>query len=274
MTAPSTKNINNDKHTVQDFDLVREPTVWETKDTAFIDPYLMLTTLNNSSRYSSSPATTSTPEWGTFKISLPRLTSSGVSRSPKLLNGYAVSPSHHAYVTFCVQLTTTDATRLTPMRYRDMIVDNYVSAFPSTSTPISKLRWLGIANILNEDSRATFTQIFHLAGCDILSRGHTEIFPEIDLNGTSPSNKELRTLLLNDPFTRGVLALLHHHAQDLNHAFVKRFIFISDGWEANEYSTGPSPLELRLNLVVELARLGDTAPAVTTDALKEPLANL
>lgn len=256
-SANNTSSASAPKNTVQDFGLVRESTVWESKDTAFIDPYLAHTSLNNPSRSSSSPATI--PEWGTFKITLPRPASSRGSRSPKLLNGYAVAPSHHAYVTFCVQLTTSGAPRLTPMRYRDMIVDNYVSACASTSASLSKLRWLGVANIINETSRAIFEKVFQLTGRDILSRGAVEIRPSIELRGTYPDHEEFRALLVHDPFTRGVLALLHHHAQAIGYASVKRFIFISEGFESGGGSGSPSPLRLRLNLVVELARSGDSA---------------
>ncbi|KAI0446661.1 hypothetical protein F4803DRAFT_559334 [Xylaria telfairii] len=225
-------------HTIEDFSLIRESTAWEPKDTSFIDPYLVYASLNESSSPRSSPP--SLPEWGSYKITLPQ-----GSRSPKLLNGYAVSPSHHAYVTFCVQLLTSTDERLTDMRYRDMIADNYASV-----SPLAKLRWLGVANILHKGSRANFTNIFRLAGRNIRARGEVEVHPAVDLSDTP----ELRGLLLNDPFTRGVFALLHSRAKELGHAFVRRFVFISEGYEG---SGDPSPLELRLNLVVELARSGD-----------------
>ncbi|KAF2970033.1 hypothetical protein GQX73_g3553 [Xylaria multiplex] len=268
MTTLST-NIDSGstiKPTIQDFGLRRGPWRWEPKDTAFIDTYLVLSTLNNSSRPSS--PNIPTPEWTAFKIELPRPAS---SRSADLLNGYAVSPSHHAYVTFCVELTR-DTTRLTPMRYRDMLADNYASSSPSTS--LSQLRWLGVSNILNLTARATFMRLFQLSNRDILSQGRVEVCPDTDLSEAEPDHKELRALLLHDPFARGVLALLHHHAQDLGHAFVKRFVFISEGWEGRAASAGPSVLELRLNLVVELARPGDNAGVVKADISKELLANL
>ncbi|KAH8162548.1 hypothetical protein CIB48_g5703 [Xylaria polymorpha] len=250
-------------HTIEDFGLIREPTVWEPNDTSFIDPYLVYASLNECSSLRSSPP--SLPEWSSYKITLPQ-----GSQSPKLLNGYAVSPSHHAYVTFCVQLLISpgedERRRLTGMRYRDMIADNFVSV-----CPLAKLRWLGVANIMHAGSRATFTDVFRLAGRDIRSRGEVEVRPDVDLS----DNPELRSLLLNDPFMRGVFALLHRRAKELGHAFVRRFIFISEGYEG----TGdPSPLELRLNLVVELARPGDgdvgDGASVIDDVLKAPLANL
>ncbi|KAI0119985.1 hypothetical protein GGR51DRAFT_495846 [Nemania sp. FL0031] len=158
------------------------------------------------------------------------------------------------------------------MRYRDMIADNYVSACASAldpksnpSAPLSKLRWLGVANILNESSRSTFAQIFRLRGHDILNRGSVEIRPATDLNDANPSAAYLWDLLLHDPFTRGVLALLHHRARDVGYAFVKRIIFISHGYEGREHSGEPSPLELRLDLVVELARGGDDEMAITAN---------
>ncbi|KAI1429521.1 hypothetical protein F5Y12DRAFT_796427 [Xylaria sp. FL1777] len=250
------------RHRIEDFGLVRESTEWEARDTAFIDPYLTRASLDESSHSSSSLPTI--PEWSTFKITLPystlSSTSSRDSGSPRLLNGYAVSPSHHAYVTFAIYLTISGAGRLTPMRYRDMIADNYISACVSTSSSLSQLRWMGVANILNETSRATFQRVYELTGHDILSRGAVEIEPEIHLREDFPNHQAFRDLLVNDPFTRGVLALLHHHAEAMSHASVKRFVFVSEGFESSAYCTSPSPLELRLNLIVELARCGDSAP--------------
>ncbi|KAI3323181.1 hypothetical protein HD806DRAFT_544550 [Xylariaceae sp. AK1471] len=270
MAAPSTNNhAATMQKTIQSYGLIREPTVWEPKDTAFIDPYLMLA----SPRYNSLSPSASAPEWKSFKITQ----SCPSSSSPKLLNGYAVSPSHHAYVTFCVKLTATDAARdpvrLTEMRYRDMIVDNYISACINSPTSTSKLRWLGIANILNKPSRSTFHQVFHLAGRDILSRGNVEVHPSLLHDKNEKYERQTRDLLFNDPFTRGVLALLHHRARDMGYAFVKRFIFISEGYEGREFSGQPSPLELRLNLVVELARPGDDDVGDEITGVS-PLANL
>ncbi|KAK5631215.1 hypothetical protein RRF57_006929 [Xylaria bambusicola] len=254
MTSTSvntTNSANAPKSTITDFGLVREPRVWEPKDTAFIDPYLVHASMNGIS-HSYPPATL--PEWNTYRITLPR------PGTLKLINGYAVSPSHNAYVTFCVQLTSPDATKCyTPMRYRDMIVDNYTSAcIASTTTSPSTLRWLGVANILNPASHATFERVLWLAGRNILSRGVVEISPAIELKGDFPHYKQFRKLLLADPFTRGVTALLHHHGETLGRASVKRFIFVSEGFEGGELPRRPSPLELRLNLIVELERSGDS----------------
>ncbi|KAI1736217.1 hypothetical protein F4680DRAFT_469322 [Xylaria scruposa] len=256
-------NASISHHTIEDFGLTREPTAWEPKDTSFIDPYLAYASLSESSSHPS------VPEWSSHKITLPQ-----GSRSPKLLNGYAVSPSHHAYVTFCVQLTAAEARsspRITAMRYRDMIVDNYTSACCSPAA-MAKVRWLGVSNILHKGSRSAFKQVFQLAGRNILLRGEVEVCPNTDLK----DNPKLRDLLLRDPFTRGVLALLHHHAGELGHAFVRRFVFISEGYEGQEHSGDPSPLELRFNLVVELGRPGDEgdADASAVGGLKVPLANL
>ncbi|KAI1131903.1 hypothetical protein F5Y10DRAFT_261610 [Nemania abortiva] len=243
--------------TIPDFGLVRDATVWEPKDTAFIDSYIVPADPDKSPGFHH----TSAPEWRSFKITLPRSStkSSRGPKSPKLLNGYAVSPTHHAYATFCVELTSPDGARHTDMRYRDMVVDNYISACASAPTPepVAKLRWLGVANIINACSRSTFAQIFQLTGHDILRPSSVEIRPVIDLSDANAGAGRLRNLLLNDPFTRGVLALLHHRARDVGHSFVKRFIFISRGYEGHEHSGDPSPLELRLDLVVELARPGD-----------------
>ncbi|KAI1169253.1 hypothetical protein F5B18DRAFT_646110 [Nemania serpens] len=299
----ASSNANVLSSTIQAFGLAREPTVWEPQDTAFIDPYIILADLDNSSR----PAAPSTPEWRSFKITLPcsavpagTYAPSSAPSGPVLLNGYAVSPSHHAYVTFFVQLMAPDGTRLTGMRYRDMIADNYVTAASastststSTSSTLSKLRWLGVANILNPSSRSNFVQIFRITGKDILARGSVEICPAVDLRSDDNGNDKtgarhhlLSDLILHDPFASGVFALLRQRARDMGGAFVRRFIFISEGYEGHEHSREPSPLELRFNLVVELARPVDgkggdvnidvaDADAITkTHVSKEPLVNL
>ncbi|KAI0408107.1 hypothetical protein F4802DRAFT_451037 [Xylaria palmicola] len=265
MTAP-TANMSSAKTTVEDFGLVRESTVWEPKDTAFIDSYLACSSPDPN------PATP-TPEWSSFKITLPR-----ESRSPKLVNGYAVSASHHAYVTFCVQLTAQDdaSRRLTAMRYRDMIADNYASACGSPAA-LSQLRWLGVANILDASSRAMFACVFERAGRDMLARGSVEICPDEVFRRRHDEDDEaarpLRAHLLGGKFTRGVLALLHHHARHIGAgAFVRRFIFLSEGYDGPRHPTnGPSPIELRLNLVVGLARRDDLGAAVNAE---NPCANL
>lgn len=255
-------SASSPKATISDFGLVRARTVWEPKDTAFIDPYLVHASMQSAPRSSPAPPI---PQWSTYKITLPQpgSTSHGTSRSPNLLNGYAVSTSNNAYVTFCVQLTSLDASRrYTPMRYRDIIVDNYVSASSSScssSAPLTQLRWLGVANILNTASRATFERIFQLSERDILSRGSVEISSSLQLRSDYPRHKEFRKLLLADPFTRGVVALLKHHSQALGRASVKRFIFLSEGFDRGEFACKPSPLELRLDLVVELTRSGNSA---------------
>ncbi|KAI1117313.1 hypothetical protein F5Y14DRAFT_379413 [Nemania sp. NC0429] len=288
--ASSNANIPNAM--VQAFGLAREPAFLEPEDTAFIDSYIVLADFDN-------PSIPRTPEWRSFEISLPCS---------------AIPPTAlKAAGTYASSLTSLGPILLN----RDMIVDNYnytMSTSTSTSTPtcspMSKLRWLGVANILNLSSRSTFAQIFRAAGKDILTRGSVKVRPpvnfhlhrniDIDVDGAHARHHhhhhhhhhQLLHFLLHDPFACGVLALLRERAGEMGGAFVRRFIFVSEGYEEgghHAHSKPPSPLELRLNLVVELARPGFSedgsvdvdididigiAVTATTDAPKEPLANL
>ncbi|KAI1201048.1 hypothetical protein F5X97DRAFT_339513 [Nemania serpens] len=273
---------NNQSSTIQAFGLTRQPAAWDPKVTAFLDPYIMPANLENSSR-PADPSASSTPEWRCFEITLPRSAvpadlieqyeplgaldddvfypSTDVplsaSSGPVLLNVYAVSPSHCAYVTSFVQLTAPSAKRLTKMRYSDMIADNMASAATSastsTSSPLSKLRWLCLTN--NSRSRLSFKHMFDHAEKDILARGSVEIRPVYNKDET---DRWLLDYLFYEDLTRGVFVLLHDHARALGGAYAKRFIFISEGYEGRDEYSGPiPPPDLRLHLVVELARLRD-----------------
>jgi len=301
--------------TIEDYGLIREATAYDPEDTAFMDLYFIL----SSSPYSS-PASVPVlvPEWKAFKIIQPPPTSVTTEKTteeeeeedeePRILSMYAVSPTHHAYVTLYVKLTTTtldedegqdedeDAginptptttldkdegqdknqyqdgrgnKRLTTMRYRDMIADNYISAFPPTRGPgqqqhLRTLRWLAISRILNPSARRTFVDVFRRAGKDILTRGRVEVFvfptlpkstaqdtttlstptnsnsthspPHINYNNHNNKNDNDNNNTsspsmseFDDPFTAGVFSFLRQHKEELGHAFARRFIFLSEG---------------------------------------------
>ncbi|KAI0199014.1 hypothetical protein F4808DRAFT_225889 [Astrocystis sublimbata] len=263
-------NSNTKRKRIQEFGLLRQATVWDKGLTSFIDPYLMY-------NHPDPVKTPSSPEWSTYTITCP---SASVNAASRLLNEYAVSHSHDAYVTFCVQLTEgTEAgsPRVTAMRYAEMIADNYVHALTSwsqssrpasspplrsnsvsssflTPSPLAGLRWLGVANILHAGSRDTFKKIFCYKGRDIYSRGIVEIRPDVDFE--REGSLQLVEAILNDPFTRGVFKLLRLYREEMESASVRRFLFLSNGYDGRQFSEEPSPLELRLDLIVELARPG------------------
>ncbi|CAJ2507298.1 Uu.00g084840.m01.CDS01 [Anthostomella pinea] len=163
-----------------------------------------------------------------------------------VLNTYATSPTSGAYLTLFVALTQGDqpnSPRLTSMRYRDMLAANHVAAGGSLRT----LRLIGTASILNRPAREAISQVFRRAGRDWLVRERVEVYP---------SDLGYAELAAMNPFMRGVLALLRERGQsEMCGAFVERFIFISEGYDAPPGSTGRVPrLEPPLHMVTVFGR--------------------
>ncbi|KAI0398188.1 hypothetical protein F5Y17DRAFT_454193 [Xylariaceae sp. FL0594] len=245
---------------IEDYGLVREevPTGCgydASRDVAFLDPYFILAERE--------PVTIPfRPEWRTFRIIQPQTNINATGEememsmsSPRLLNVYAVSPSHGAYVTLCVKLTSSPSSsssststlgeeyRYTPMRYRDMIADNLNN---SNLLSALQLRWIAVSQVMNPFARETFFEVFTREGKDILLRGRVEIevdcFPNTSSHHTPPSsssssfhnNNNFDFLTKKDPFCAGIFSFLRttHYAKDRN-LYVKRFIFLSDGYDAN-----------------------------------------
>ncbi|KAI0547382.1 hypothetical protein F4679DRAFT_586602 [Xylaria curta] len=208
--------------TILDYGLTRFDIHIERADMEFIEPY-------------ANPTGSLNPAWAGFSVENRMLT----------INSFcAVSTSLNAYVTTAIFLTVSEnigAYRMTPMRMREMIVDNYLAAGGNLKT----LRFVGTKSITNMTTRNQIERLFQRAGKDFTRPGSVEFRPE---------HKEFASDLLGNPFTRGISSLLRHHNIETGFAKMKRFIFLSKGLQPGDLVDDDKP---ELDLVIELARPGD-----------------
>ncbi|KAI0102458.1 hypothetical protein GGR51DRAFT_290997 [Nemania sp. FL0031] len=156
------------------------------------------------------------------------------------LASYSISTSLKAYVTEYVYLTLTDqagSRRYTPMRFPDMMVDNYLAAGGDLKT----WQYIGARNIVNDAVRALIQEGFQLAGSDFNRAGTVEFLPE---------NPVFETTIMANPFMQGIRRILREYEQDMGKAKIKRVIFISLG----RSGTHDIP---DFHAVIELYRPGD-----------------
>ncbi|KAI1340988.1 hypothetical protein F5Y15DRAFT_422861 [Xylariaceae sp. FL0016] len=167
-------------------------------------------------------------------------------RNSECINYYIVSAPARAYITSHVKLvrdgTNRDSPRVTGMRYRDMVVDNYESAGGDMRT----LRWMATKDVLHDPTRDLVKRAFERAGKDLLEAGSVEVYPgDQHYAGAADLN----------PFTKGHIRLLSENGQLTGGAFVKKFVYISEGVRAEDYKDGElqwgSPV---VHIVTELGR--------------------
>ncbi|RYO86837.1 hypothetical protein DL766_005665 [Monosporascus sp. MC13-8B] len=227
----------DERKTVEDYGLRREPLPLDPNDLNYMEPYLGQGPYN----------------WQSYVVLPPQTDEETTAREDNEddeedpgLNWYAISLSHDAYATMYVKLTNGDqigAQRLTEMQYQDMVVDNVWAA----GGDMRAIRLLGTWSVQNMPARTAITEAFRRVGRDILVRGVVEVTPE-----DGPAFLEC---VRNNPFARGQQALLERHAQEASGAFVERFIFVSEGYDAPPSgNTGIPPYEPRLHMVTELGR--------------------
>ncbi|KAI0868363.1 hypothetical protein GGS24DRAFT_217713 [Hypoxylon argillaceum] len=211
------------RQTISDFNLVRDIDKYATREVDFIEPYIEAISKG-----------TSRASWAGYSVSDP----------DRELCYYIVSTSLKAYVTEAVFLTEgdeIDAERITLMRYRDMIVDNYLAAGGDLST----LRYIATKGIVNITTRGAFMLCFIKAGTDFTRAGTVEFLP---------TDAGFDSAIMSNPFTRGIQALLRQYEKEMGGAKIKKFIFISMGLSPTGAMTVNSPV---LHLVVEVCRPGD-----------------
>lgn len=163
----------------------------------------------------------SASDWKSYQILLPRENSSG-AKDWKELTSYAVSLSQQAYVTFYASLAVGEdigAPRLTQMRYHEMAADNIRAA--GGDDALKTVRWLCFWSIINAYAGDAIQEVFRRAGKDIADPGVVEVTPA--------DGPGFAACFEANPFTRGVHSFLRHYAGDTGGAFIKRFIFISEG---------------------------------------------
>ncbi|KAI1825434.1 hypothetical protein F4861DRAFT_199754 [Xylaria intraflava] len=160
------------------------------------------------------------------------------------LNTYAVSPQLNAYVTMSVFLTYGDDIgdrRITPMRYRDMMVDNYLAAGGDLKT----WRYIGVHSIVHNPTVKLIEKSFRETRGGILEASTMEYTPD------TPGFQDVAYL---NPFTRGIMNLLQQYKEETGRAKVKRFIFVSMGLPQNGVGWDLGP---ELHMLVELCRPGE-----------------
>ncbi|RYP71510.1 hypothetical protein DL771_004765 [Monosporascus sp. 5C6A] len=227
----------DERNTVEDYGLRREPLPLDPNHLNYMEPYLGQGPYN----------------WQSYVILPPQTDKETTEREDDEdneedpgLNWYAISLSHKAYSTMYVKLTNGDqvgAQRLTEMQYRDMVIDNVRAA----GSDMRAIRFLGIWSIQNRPARTAITEVFRRAGRDVLARGAVDVTP-----ADGPAFLEC---VRNNPFARGQQALLERHAQETGGAFVERFVFVSEGYDAPPGgNTEIPPYEPRLHIVTELGR--------------------
>ncbi|KAI0203185.1 hypothetical protein F4808DRAFT_55001 [Astrocystis sublimbata] len=194
------------------------------------------------------PAKTIDPAWKGFSVEHERIPISSYG---------AVSTSLKVYVVHAVSLTLSEdegADRLTPMRLREIIIDNYLAAGGDMRT----WRFCGVSNIVNTVTRAQAKQLFTQLGLDFNKPSTAQVW-----HGT----KAFPSAILGNPFTRCVLSLIRNHKWTTGQAKIKRIVFISGGLQPVDYvfdveadkmipedDSNDNP---KLNLVIELFRPGD-----------------
>ncbi|KAJ2995363.1 hypothetical protein NUW58_g1287 [Xylaria curta] len=236
-----------------DHGLIRVIIKFNPRDVKFINQYISLTGDTNPSEWISYSVENQIKRWDP---------DSGMDES---LTVCAIAPAFNTYVTALAFTTLEEgigAKRLTPMRLRDMMVSNYITAGGDLKT----WRWIGTAAIINEVTRAHAMECFREAGKDLKQNGSVQLLH---------SDIRFAEHILSNPFTRGIQNLLREYRKETADARIKRIIFIADGipvdWEKTTW-TGYMP---RLYLVVELFRPGDEGypPHQTTQVTKIKLVN-
>ncbi|KAI1163139.1 hypothetical protein F5B18DRAFT_672673 [Nemania serpens] len=156
---------------------------------------------------------------------------------------YSVSTLFNAYVTEAAYLTTEeeDDERVTPMRYRDMMLDSYLDA----GGDLKDWRYIGAKALVNGETRASALECFRWAGKDFTQAGSVEVLPK---------DKEIFSTALANPFTGGVQRLLCQYEEEMGYARIKKIIFISMGVMPKAVVSLCNPL---VHLVIELCRPDD-----------------
>ncbi|KAI0911736.1 hypothetical protein F4823DRAFT_271277 [Ustulina deusta] len=112
----------------------------------------------------------------------------------RICTSQKMPPLLNSYVTTFVELTLGDemsAERRTSMRYRDMMVDNYLAAGGDLKT----WRCIGTNGISNEPTSFLIEECFLERGGDFTQPGSVEFLP---------NDEEFASVTLGNPFTRGI----------------------------------------------------------------------
>ncbi|KAI1330772.1 hypothetical protein F5Y16DRAFT_342973 [Xylariaceae sp. FL0255] len=159
------------------------------------------------------------------------------------LNWYSVSLTHRGYLTLGVSLTNGEdqgSPRRTTMRYRDMIVDNYLTAGGDLRT----WRWYGAKYIINKLARAAITKTLSDESIQIAEGSRKAQF--VQIKASHPKFEEFTS---GNPLARGIMSLCRKYSAETGNAKVKEITFISD----RSISTDDPPY----HMLAELCRPGE-----------------
>jgi hypothetical protein len=180
-------------------------------------------------------------EWKSWAITRIDDGSGKTPYSDKKINTYATSVERGAYITYSIDTTQGDtqgAPRITDMKHRDLIIDNWLSAGGN----LHDLTFVGTSIIINKFGVLAAKHAFLVEGLDFVHGGQVEMYPDDELyNGCVMSN----------PFVAGQGRL----AKSLGRR-IKRFIFITlpDYYTEDETFDPFGDDEPICHLVMEMAK--------------------
>ncbi|KAI0024444.1 hypothetical protein F4780DRAFT_775828 [Xylariomycetidae sp. FL0641] len=218
------------RKSIQEYGLERVPLKLDSKEPAFMQPFLNARGLAN--------------EWQSFEVVDPR------DRAATELVKYGVCARAGAYVTYACQLNRGSAgtvgvgvARFVAMRYRDMVPANYHAAGGN----LRELRWLGIKMIVDPGVRAEIARVFAARGQTINRKGAVALRPDED-------DPLFAQVTKNIVYLQSQLEMVRAHADRTGDAYVKRIVFLSRGVGGVATDVPPSTFWPQLHIVTELAR--------------------
>ncbi|KAI1322851.1 hypothetical protein F5Y16DRAFT_415453 [Xylariaceae sp. FL0255] len=204
----STTNQANQRETIENYNLTRAVLIYSRSQ---IQPFRDVIDPNSQAAW--------------FSGSVIQPPSSDGRRPGFTICSYSICPEHHAYVTQNAQLTFAEeegSLRRTNMRHRDMIVDNFLA----TGGDLTKLTWLGAAQIINLYARDAIKMTFTALNVDIGTTGTAEL---------PASHPRFTELTRASPLVQGIISLCNKYAKETGHAKVKRVIYMTEGWRTTAY---------------------------------------
>ncbi|KAI1341900.1 hypothetical protein F5Y15DRAFT_375636 [Xylariaceae sp. FL0016] len=152
---------------------------------------------------------------------------------------YSVLTSAGVYVIEIIHTVKGEARgaeRLTQVRYRDMVADNYVEA----GGDLKSLRFLGWHDIVNEAARQALKSVFRDSNKDLLVRGKLSLTPRDD---------KFEQFMKSKPLTNGAQSFVANLARDNGPVSIKRLVLIPEGFNRPSSRSDDKPV---LHLVMEI----------------------
>ncbi|KAH9908971.1 hypothetical protein F4778DRAFT_793050 [Xylariomycetidae sp. FL2044] len=159
---------------------------------------------------------------------------------------YAMAIEKNTYITEFVNLLESfydpESPRRTEMKYRDMVIDNYIGA----GGDLSQLEYLAADNIVNPLAREAIEMAFQHR----IKNPH-----EAQSEDYYPHQLGFGRCLREDPFVAGVQKILDKYPAQLGHATIKKFTLVSEGdGEGDGEDDVKGKDEPKYHIVVQLTR--------------------